>query len=88
MEAMAQGRPVISTYVAGLPELVRPGETGWLVPAGNEDDLAAAMRASLATSPAGRARMGKQALERVRARHSIETEVGKLRLYFAGEDQA
>ncbi len=87
MEAMAQGRPVISTYVAGIPELVRPGETGWLVPAGNQDDLAQAMRESLATSSADRARMGKQALKRVRARHSIETEVKKLRMYFGGEDQ-
>ena len=29
---MALRRPVISTYVAGIPELVRDGETGWLVP--------------------------------------------------------
>jgi glycosyltransferase involved in cell wall biosynthesis len=28
MEAMALGRPVVSTYVAGIPELVIPGETG------------------------------------------------------------
>ena len=35
MEAMALRRPVISTYVAGIPELVRPGENGWLVPAGD-----------------------------------------------------
>ncbi len=35
MEAMALRRPVLSTYIAGIPELVRPGETGWLVPAGD-----------------------------------------------------
>ncbi|MEI4479854.1 glycosyltransferase, partial [Klebsiella pneumoniae] len=35
MEAMALRRPVISTYVAGIPELVRDGDTGWLVPAGS-----------------------------------------------------
>ena len=34
MEAMAAGRPVIATHVAGIPELVLPGRTGWLVPAG------------------------------------------------------
>ena len=34
MEAMALRRPVLTTYVAGIPELVRPGENGWLVPAG------------------------------------------------------
>ncbi|MDU1694718.1 MAG: glycosyltransferase, partial [Bradyrhizobium sp.] len=35
MEAMALRRPVISTYVAGIPELVRDQEHGWLVPAGD-----------------------------------------------------
>ena len=35
MEAMALRRPVISTYVAGIPELVISGEHGWLVPAGD-----------------------------------------------------
>jgi colanic acid/amylovoran biosynthesis glycosyltransferase len=43
MEAIALGRPVISTYIAGIPELVRPGETGWLVPAGDEVTLAEAL---------------------------------------------
>ncbi|HAC47901.1 MAG TPA: colanic acid biosynthesis glycosyltransferase WcaL, partial [Sulfitobacter sp.] len=35
MEAMAAARPVIATYIAGTPELVQPGQTGWLVPAGD-----------------------------------------------------
>ena len=35
MEAMALRRPVITTYVAGIPELVEPGHHGWLVPAGD-----------------------------------------------------
>jgi glycosyltransferase involved in cell wall biosynthesis len=43
MEAFAVGRPVISTYVAGIPELVIPGENGWLVPAGNADELSFAL---------------------------------------------
>ena len=34
-EAFALGRPVISTYIAGTPELVEPGTSGWLVPAGS-----------------------------------------------------
>ena len=44
MEALALGRPVISTYVAGIPELVEPGRSGWLVPAGAIEPLVAAMR--------------------------------------------
>ena len=39
MEAMALRRPVISTFVAGIPELVQPGEHGWLVPAGDVEAL-------------------------------------------------
>ena len=34
MEAMALRRPVLTTYVAGIPELVLQGENGWLFPAG------------------------------------------------------
>ena len=47
MEAMALRRPVLTTYVAGIPELVRPGEHGWLVPAGDVEALADAMAACL-----------------------------------------
>ena len=35
MEAMALRRAVISTFVAGIPKLVRDGENGWLVPVGD-----------------------------------------------------
>ena len=49
MEAMALRRPVISTFVAGIPELVQPGEHGWLVPAGDVEALARAMQACLDT---------------------------------------
>jgi len=47
MEAMALGRPVISTWVAGIPELVTHGVNGWLVPPGDVDALAAAMKEAL-----------------------------------------
>lgn len=32
MEAMASGLPVVATCISGIPELVRNGDTGWLVP--------------------------------------------------------
>ena len=78
MEAMARRRPVISTFIAGIPELVIPGETGWLVPAGDEHALAAAMREALTADPARLAAMGEAAYRRVFERHAIEAEAEKL----------
>jgi glycosyltransferase involved in cell wall biosynthesis len=43
MEAMAMQMPVISTPVSGIPELVRHGETGWLVPERDSTALAEAI---------------------------------------------
>ena len=39
MEAMAQGLPVLSTQHSGIPELVRDGESGYLVPERDVDAL-------------------------------------------------
>ena len=78
MEAMALRRPVLSTYVAGIPELVRPGETGWLFPAGSVESLAEAMQDCLRKSREQLAAMGDAACQRVLARHSIDIEAGKL----------
>lgn len=78
MEAMALGRPVISTYVAGIPELVRPGETGWLVPAGNVADLADAMRQALLAPVEQLDRMGQLGRDRVARFHDAATEAGRL----------
>lgn len=44
VEALAVGTPVIATAVGGVPEVVRDGENGLLVPAGDPDALAAAIR--------------------------------------------
>lgn len=78
MEAMAQGRPVITTYIAGIPELVLSGENGWLVPAGDAQTLAAAMQTALDTPAEEVAAMAEAALTRVAARHSIDREAEKL----------
>lgn len=83
MEAFALGRPVISTYVAGIPELVVNAENGWLVPAGSVDDLVVAMRVALQSSPETLAEMGELGRQRVLERHAIDTEAEKLGEWFA-----
>lgn len=78
MEAMAAGRPVIATYIAGLPELVEPGKTGWLVPAGNVSALAATIR-QLAKAPVAQlATMGLAGRARVLLAHNSDTEAVRL----------
>lgn len=68
MEALALGRPVIATAVAGIPELVDGGD-GWVVPPGNADALAGAMREALAASPAKLTALGSEGRKRVAAHH-------------------
>lgn len=82
MEAMALGRPVLTTYVAGIPELVRPGEAGWLVPAGDVEELVSAIEACLQATPEELAAMGSAARRRCLARHDIDTQVARLAGHF------
>ncbi|MFG0853125.1 glycosyltransferase [Pseudomonas sp. FYR_2] len=82
MEAMALRRPVLTTYVAGIPELVRPGENGWLFPAGAVDELAEAMADCLCQPADVLQRMGEAAYQRVLQRHDIDTEAARLAAYF------
>ena len=83
MEAMALGRPVISTFIAGIPELVKPGENGWLVPAGAVPPLVEAMAEALAASPETLAAMGRRGQTAVRAQHDIGQSAGILATWFA-----
>jgi glycosyltransferase involved in cell wall biosynthesis len=82
MEAMARKRAVISTYVAGIPELVVPGETGWLVPAGDTAAMANAMREAVVAAPETLRDMGDAGLERAKDRHSVAIEAEKLARLF------
>ena len=58
IEAQAMGTPVIASALGGSLETVRPGETGWLVPAGNAEALAGAIGEAL-DNPKRLAAMGK-----------------------------
>ena len=88
MEAFALRRPVLATYVGGIPELVIQGENGWLFPAGSVHDLTAALEDCLSKSPDELKKMGDSGHDRVVERHSIDTEAAKLaELFRASSEQ-
>ncbi len=78
MEAMALQRPVISTYIAGIPELVIAGENGWLIPASNNRKLKEAVLEVLSLDKKSLETMGKKARLAVMEQHNIDTEAKKL----------
>lgn len=82
MEAMARARPVIATYIAGIPELVRPKE-GWLVPAGDPAALAQAMLQAAQMPPETLQIMGDSARARVIQRHDIRASAHQLAQLFS-----
>lgn len=82
IEAMAHGVPVVAYSLDGLPELVRDGKEGCLVPLGDKDALARAI-VSLVRDPRQAERLGQRARERVEAkftlRHCAETHLAAFR---------
>ena len=84
MEAMALGRPVITTAIAGIPELVRPGENGWLVTPGSVESLVEAIREALDATDQQVAALGRAGAARVRQYHDAAIEAGRLTGLFLG----
>lgn len=84
MEALALGRPVVTTYIAGIPELVRPGVNGWLVPAGSAAALADALRQALEAPVAELARLGQAGAKHAATLHDASREAAKLAAHFKG----
>jgi L-malate glycosyltransferase len=77
LEAMAAARPVIATRVGGVPDAVHDGETGVLVPAGDPDALAAALRA-VHDAPGRAQALGRAAQAYVRAEHHASRIIERL----------
>jgi glycosyltransferase involved in cell wall biosynthesis len=82
MEALALSRPVISTYVAGIPELVEPETCGWLVPPGSVEALTGAMRTALQLPVEKLDQMGRAGAERVAFQHDAKQEATRLAALF------
>jgi colanic acid/amylovoran biosynthesis glycosyltransferase len=82
MEALALGRPVISTYIAGIPELVEPGVCGWLVPPGSIPDLKAAIRTVVQLPTSTLEQMGEAGKAQVAKLHQVDIEARKLAQLF------
>lgn len=81
-EAMASGKPVISTTVAGIPELVVNGETGLLVAPRDVNALADAME-RLAIDEKLRSDFGRASRERIEQKFTIEKTIEPLLERFA-----
>lgn len=73
LEAMATGLPIAATQHGGIPEAVRHGETGLLVPEQSDGDLAAAML-SMASDPAQFSAMSANAARTVAAEWEIHAQ--------------
>ncbi len=75
IEAAAAGRPVVSTAVGGVPELVTAGVTGLF---GTDRDALVAALSGLLGDPAERLRLGVAARERARREFTAEALANKL----------
>jgi glycosyltransferase involved in cell wall biosynthesis len=71
VEAQAMGRPVIATDHGGAVETVAHGETGWRVPPGSPDELAATLELALTLSAGERAALGGRARAAVLAHYTV-----------------
>jgi glycosyltransferase involved in cell wall biosynthesis len=77
MEAMAMKIPCVATWVAGVPELIRDGIDGLLVPPADPEALAAALE-KLMDDPALRARLGDSARRRVLECYDLKRNSARL----------
>lgn len=78
MESLARARPAITTYIAGIPELVEKDSNGWLIPAGDAIAIADAVASATNMGPENLDEMGQIGRERVRESHWSATEASKL----------
>lgn len=76
IEAMAAGKAIVGTSVAGMPELVEHGVSGWLVPPASPHSLSSALVAALGSDLPGVGLAGRRRAERLFSAHSMAEEFG------------
>jgi glycosyltransferase involved in cell wall biosynthesis len=84
LEAMASARPVVSTCLSGIPEIVVPGETGLLMPPGDAAALADAL-AALLDDPGRRRAMGQAGRRRAEHLFDLHANAAHLRRWLRAE---
>ena len=77
LQALATKTPVVGSDVGGIPEIIRPGETGRIFPAGDAVLLAKALRETVEQTELTRS-MTDRGLTRVQAGHSLDVMLDKL----------
>ena len=82
IEYMAAARPVVATDVGGAAEAVADGETGFVVPPGDEEALAARV-VELLNDPARAREMGGRGLQRVKEKFSCEAQLARVEGLYA-----
>jgi glycosyltransferase involved in cell wall biosynthesis len=78
LEAMSQGLPLIASAVGGVPEIIRDGESGLLVPPGDGEKLADALEI-LTKNELLRWKMGKAGQKIVEEKFTLIQQAGQLK---------
>ena len=81
IEAMSYGLPIVSTWVGGIPELVRDKETGFLIQPGDWDGLLDKIE-TLITDTDLRIQMGKSARQRIKDYYNLDFNIKKIDLLY------
>lgn len=87
MEAMATGVPVVATQIAGISELVKSGENGYLVSPGDSDALSGAI-SKLVVDADHRNQLGQAGRIQVEQEFNITQSLSRLTEYLAASEQA
>jgi colanic acid/amylovoran biosynthesis glycosyltransferase len=87
LEAFALHRPVIATFIGGIPEVVEAGVNGWLAPAGSVEHLQAAMREALHASVETLEWMGRNGAIRASQQFRSEDAARQLLTRFQAAEQ-